>query len=76
MDLLIFSDSHGKADAMERVLAQQIRRPQAIIYLGDGLRDMESLRVGRADLYAVRGNCDWYGYDQYPTELVIDTYAY
>lgn len=76
MELLIFSDSHGKADAMEYALSRQIRRPQAILFLGDGLRDVESLCTGGADLYAVRGNCDWYGYDQYPTELVVELAGY
>ena len=54
----------------------RINRIQAIVFLGDGLRDLERIRVTGSDLYAVRGNCDWYGYDSYPTELVIEQGGY
>lgn len=59
MELLIFSDSHGKGDAMERALDLQVGRPDGIFFLGDGVRDLDALTCD-APLYAVRGNCDWF----------------
>ena len=58
MELLIFSDSHGRVDGMRAALERQTRPPQAVCFLGDGLRDTERLTLGRAMLYDVRGNCD------------------
>lgn len=69
MDLLIFSDSHGNADAMQRVIDRSVRRPDAIFFLGDGLRDLAWLDTRGAPLYAVRGNCDFYSAGDIPTEL-------
>lgn len=55
MTILILSDSHGHADlireAVERV------KPDALLFAGDGLRDLSSLDLS-CPLYAVRGNCD------------------
>lgn len=58
MELLIFSDSHGNRNGMRRALEQQPRIPNAICFLGDGLRDAEALDTARSLLYTVRGNCD------------------
>lgn len=58
MECLIFSDSHGKADRMERVLQEQPTAPSVIFFLGDGLRDSGFPRFERQTLYAVKGNCD------------------
>lgn len=69
MDILIFSDSHGAADRMQEVLYRQIRRPDAIFFLGDGLRDLDTLRIDGIPLYAVCGNCDWFSPS--PTELQV-----
>lgn len=60
MDLLIFSDSHGRAEAMQVVLDRQIRTPDAVIFLGDGLRDIQWLDTNGSTLFDVRGNCDWF----------------
>ncbi len=57
MDILILSDSHGRADAIREVLARQIRRPDAIVFLGDGVRDLGVIPDG-IPVYAVSGNCD------------------
>ena len=70
MELLIFSDSHGRTDAMRDVIARQIHRPHAILFLGDGLRDVDSLEDGQTPWYAVRGNCDWFGGER-PEEIVM-----
>ena len=71
MELLIFSDSHGRVSAMREVLARQIRTPYAVCFLGDGLRDAQSLDIGRAMLYDVRGNCDWGTQADAPTERTV-----
>ena len=71
MDLLIFSDSHGNADAMQRVIDRSVSRPDAIFFLGDGLRDLAWLDTRGAPLYAVRGNCDFFSAEDIPTELDI-----
>ncbi len=58
MDILIFSDSHGVAGHIDEVISRSITPPDAIIFIGDGLRDLERADTGRAELYCVRGNCD------------------
>ncbi|MBE6589073.1 MAG: YfcE family phosphodiesterase [Ruminococcaceae bacterium] len=73
MELLIFSDSHGRADAMRRAMKLQVSDVHAVCFLGDGLFDAEALDTGRAMLWAVRGNCDWgASWSEYPTERLID----
>ena len=59
MELLIFSDSHGRSLQMYDALCRQIKRPDAICFLGDGLRDTEVLDGEGIPLHTVRGNCDW-----------------
>ena len=58
MYALIFSDSHGKTQNMQEVIDRQIASPNAVFFLGDGLRDLDTLDSGRSELYCVRGNCD------------------
>ncbi len=71
MDILILSDSHGRADAIREVLARQVHRPDAIFFLGDGIRDTEVLPED-IPLYAVAGNCDLFSAarGRYPWEGV------
>ncbi len=59
MEFLIFSDSHGASRSMEEVLARQVRSPDAILFLGDGLRDLGRAELFGSSVFAVRGNCDW-----------------
>ncbi|MBR7185036.1 MAG: metallophosphoesterase [Clostridia bacterium] len=55
MKLLVLSDSHGRRDAVRRVLDLHADA-DALIFLGDGLRDLpDALPM---PLHAVRGNCD------------------
>ena len=58
MDILIFSDSHGRTDGMFEILQRQPKRPDAVLFLGDGLRDAAAVDWQGSALYAVRGNCD------------------
>jgi len=58
MLLAVFSDSHGNKSRMRRVLAET--KPDAVVFLGDGLRDLEAVRRDFPGLpfSAVPGNCD------------------
>ena len=58
MKLLIFSDSHGKMTPMFSAIERE--RPDAVIHLGDYVRDAEALKKRFPDLtvYNVCGNCD------------------
>lgn len=59
--LLILSDSHGSRAAVERILRAEASAIDALIFLGDGLRDLESTltQYPRLRAYAVAGNCDY-----------------
>ena len=71
MEILIFSDSHGRAEAMETALARQIKRPDCVFFLGDGLRDVQAVEWGNSPLYTVRGNCDWFFFEDAPQERLV-----
>ena len=58
MDIIVFSDSHGEVEKIEEALQRQIKKPDAVIFLGDGLRDMMNADKGDYPIYSVRGNCD------------------
>jgi putative phosphoesterase len=62
MNILVFSDSHGRGERIDAVIELQVRKPDAIIFLGDGLRDIAYCNTGNIPIYAVRGNCDIYNY--------------
>ena len=59
--LLILSDSHNSRDAIERILNAEAATIDALIFLGDGLRDLELAltRYPRLRAYSVAGNCDY-----------------
>ena len=56
LTFLLASDTHGRAD----LLLEAFRRakPDGVLFLGDGLRDLNVL-PDDTTLRAVRGNCDW-----------------
>ena len=58
MNLLVFSDSHGRGSNMLEALSRQIKKPDAVIFLGDGLRDMMGAETGDVPVHSVAGNCD------------------
>lgn len=58
MEFLIASDSHGRAGKLQEALERQLRTPEALFFLGDGLRDLASLSLAPERIVAVRGNCD------------------
>ncbi len=74
MDILVLSDSHGRRDKIAEVLERQIKKPDAIIFLGDGLRDILSSDLKNIPLFSVCGNCDMSGLffdNNIPTEQNI-----
>lgn len=66
MEFLCLSDSHGRAKNIIEAFARQIKRPDGIIFLGDGLRDLSYCDFLDVPVYSVRGNCDSM---LYPIEL-------
>ena len=71
MDILIFSDSHGDTTKMHRMMRKQIARPDAVFFLGDGLRDTDALDPTDPPLYRVCGNCDWFSQNEAPAKIVM-----
>ena len=63
MELLIFSDSHGRFENIQSALSRQVKSLDAILFLGDGARDLDRLFLVDTPLWAVRGNCDWMSSD-------------
>jgi len=58
--LLILSDSHNSASAVERILHAE-SDANAVVFLGDGLRDLEEALTlhPKMKVYSVAGNCDF-----------------
>lgn len=63
MKLLVLSDSHGNIIGIREAI-QRNRDADAIIFLGDGISDIESVASADTEhaFYAVRGNCDFSAY--------------
>ena len=59
MLMTVFSDSHGDRENMRRALL--LRRPDQIVFLGDGVRDAEAVFSDFPEIPAIilRGNCDY-----------------
>ena len=59
--LLILSDSHSNRLALEHILKAEADHIDALIFLGDGLRDLELALTLYPKLraYSVAGNCDY-----------------
>ena len=72
MELLIFSDSHGKHEGMQLAIDRQIGRIDAVAFLGDGLRDADRLFTDGTTLFSVRGNCDWFADASVASELTLN----
>lgn len=63
MRFLVLSDSHGKRDAVRTALLRTHthRFPiDAVLFLGDGVSDLDSTVEGNIACFSVRGNCDFY----------------
>ena len=59
--ILVFSDSHGDASAMKRVIEAIHPDAEYVLHLGDGMSELESLGYAfpRIATVGVSGNCDW-----------------
>ena len=59
MKICVFSDSHGYAANMMNAI--ELEKPDVILFLGDGERDITKVMNKYPDIpvYAVRGNCDF-----------------
>ena len=59
MLITVFSDSHGNRENMRRALSDEA--PDQIVFLGDGIRDAETVsrEFPRLPFLILRGNCDW-----------------
>ena len=73
--ILILSDSHGHLQHLRRALDTQLQKPDVVLFLGDGLRDLGSLGLSEKgiSLFAVKGNCDSYSYPEPddPAERIV-----
>lgn len=69
MKIIVFSDSHGDVDGMERVLREE--KPYLALHLGDLCRDFEELqrRLPTQTMQNVCGNCD--GFTETPDQRVL-----
>lgn len=61
MTLLVLSDSHGRVNKIESAFALN-PNADAILFLGDGLRDIDRAEILGKPIVAVRGNCDVFGF--------------
>ncbi|MDD4797779.1 MAG: YfcE family phosphodiesterase [Eubacteriales bacterium] len=58
MKALVVSDTHGRADRLEKALLQA-GAIDMLIHCGDGAADVERVRALAPCILQVRGNCDW-----------------
>lgn len=72
MKIIVFSDSHGRADAMQRVIAMH---PDAemILHAGDGAREFDYIAAENPGIscVGVPGNCDFFGAKN-PSSVTLD----
>lgn len=61
MRIVVFSDSHGNYDVLEKIMERHKDDADAFIHLGDGEREFEliSYVYSGKKLFFVSGNCDW-----------------
>ena len=61
MRVIVFSDSHGNYDVLEKIMERHKDDGDVFIHLGDGEREFELLTYVYNDkkLLFVSGNCDW-----------------
>lgn len=72
---VVFSDSHGDYDALERIMERHKDNAQLFIHLGDGEQELEYLRFVYPEkkILFVRGNCD--RYSTAPDYDLVDFYG-
>ena len=62
MKIIVFSDSHSDTRKMREALKIHKSNTEVVVFLGDGLRDVESLKVMYPNIafFSVKGNCDFF----------------
>ena len=76
---LVFSDSHGNFFKVNEALARQVKRPDGIFFLGDGIGDVKFFDKGSIPIYCVSGNCDRresFADDEAPEENLVKICGY
>ena len=63
--IVVFSDLHGREDRARELISRH-RDADAVLFLGDGLRDLPD----EGGIAAVRGNCDFFG-EGIPNERML-----
>ncbi|NLG58034.1 MAG: YfcE family phosphodiesterase [Clostridiales bacterium] len=73
MKLLVFSDSHGKAREVSRMMKRAAKggRPDMVLFAGDGVYEALDLRYEDYQVRAVRGNCDLGAPPDVPEEMTF-----
>lgn len=61
MRAVVFSDSHGNYDVLEKIMERHKDNADIFIHLGDGERELELIQYVYNDkkICFVSGNCDW-----------------
>ena len=74
MKILVFSDSHSNAKNIEKALEIHGGVCDFVIFLGDGIRDIEYLKTKYSSLtfFVVKGNCDAFMANEYSNYSVLD----
>lgn len=57
MTILVLSDSHGRVNNISDAVALN-KNAEAVLFLGDGLRDLSRAETLGKPIISVRGNCD------------------
>ncbi len=72
MKIIVFSDSHGRADAMQRVIAMH-PDTEMILHAGDGAREFDYITEENPGIscIGVPGNCDFFG-TKNPSSVTLD----
>ena len=72
MKIIVISDTHGRSDRIREVLRRH-RSYDALLFLGDGLRDFAELESEPCCFRFVGGNCDGVSFSSdVPTELTLN----
>ena len=74
MKILVFSDSHSHPKYIENALEMHNHTADLIIFLGDGIRDIEYIKNRHSHLpfVVVKGNCDVFSSSDYRDYAVLD----
>lgn len=74
MKILVFSDSHSHSKYIENALQIHKSSADLVIFLGDGIRDIEYVksRYPQLPFVAVKGNCDVFSSADYKDYAVLD----